>query len=477
MKKPVMKERRLDRRTVLGMGLAALCAWSTSAFANTTPASSQLVPEYQRVELGNGLTLLLLEHHELPLVDFQFVFRTGSITDPPGQEGLADLTMSLLRKGTRKYTAEQIAEELDFLGARMDLGASYEMCTLNAQFLAKDVDAGLQLIANLLLHPTFPEDEVRKRIDLNVDSIVEDKDNPRRVIGTYFSSFLFRGHAFGRSVGGTEESLRAISRGDILRFHTSFLRPNNAILAVAGDFDSQSMRALIQSALGSWESRSVTRGNVTPPKPAAGQQVLVVDKPGSAQTYFRIGNLGTRKGNDDTAVLDVVNTVFGGRFTSWLTNEMRTKAGLTYNAHSRFIERSVPGPFYISSFTQTETTEKTIDLALELLERLHQKGLSQEELDSAKNYIRGQFPPGYETAGELAHAIAELEFYGLDRGYVNDHTRKTDAVTVEQARAAIEKYYPRKDWVLVMIGEAGDIASVATKYGVVRQKKVSDPGF
>lgn len=461
-------------RTLLLL-LALLVPWR-AAWADTTP-TVELIPEYERVELTNGLTLLLLEHHELPLVDFEFVFRTGSIADPAGQEGLADLTMSLLRKGTHKRSAEQIAEELDFLGARMREGASYEMCSLSAQFLAKDVDEGLSLIADLLMNPTFPEDEVRKRIDLSVDSIVEDKDNPRRVVGRYYESFLFRGHQFGRPVGGTEESLRAVSRGDILRFHTSFLRPNNTILAVAGDFDAGRMRKRIESALGRWESRPVTRQDAAAAEVVSGQHVLVVDKPGAAQTYFRIGNLGVRKGHDDTAVLHVVNTVFGGRFTSWLTNEMRTKAGLTYSAFSRFIERSVPGSFYISSFTQTETTEQAIDLALELLERLHEVGLTQEELDSAKNYIRGQYPPRYETAGDLAQAIAELEFYGLDRAYVNDHTRKTDAVSVEQARDAIRTYYPREDRVIVMVGEAQDIASVATKYGVVRQRKVSDVGF
>lgn len=454
-----------------------LCWFAPRALSNTTPGSSELVPEYERVELDNGLVLLLLEHHELPLVNFEFVFRTGSIADPPGQEGLSDLTMALLRKGTRDHTAGQIAEELDFLGGQLDLGASHETCTLSAQFLAKDVDAGLKLVSTLLLQPTFPEDEVRKRIDLNVDSIREDKDNPRRVIGNYYSSFLFRAHPFARPIGGTEKSLRAISHGDILRFHNSYLRPNNAILAVAGDFDAGNMRKRIESALGDWERRSISRPETAATQPVSGQHVLVVDKPDATQTYFRIGNVGVRKGHPDTAVLDVVNTVFGGRFTSWLTNEMRTKAGLTYNAHSRFIERSVPGPFYISSFTVTESTERAIDLALQLLERLHDKGIAAEELDSAKNYIRGQYPLRFETAGELASAMAELEFYGLDRSYVNEHTRKTDAVTVEQAREAIQRHYPSADRVIVMIGVADEIASIATKYGVVRQKKISDAGF
>jgi predicted Zn-dependent peptidase len=262
-----------------------------------------------------------------------------------------------------------------------------------------------------------------------------------------------------------------------LRFQASYLRPNNTILAVAGDFSAGDMRKRIEAVLGNWEPRSISRLEAESTQKVTGQHVLVVDKPDASQTYFRIGNLGVSKGHPDTAVLDVVNTVFGGRFTSWLTNEMRTKSGLTYSAYSRFIERSVPGPFFISSFTVTDSTERTIDLALDLLERLHERGLAQEELDSAKNYIRGQYPLDYETAGELASTMAELEFYGLDRSYVNDHARRTDAVTLDQAREAIRRHYPGDDRVIVMIGVADEIASVATKYGVVRQKKIKDTGY
>ncbi|UCE03049.1 MAG: insulinase family protein, partial [Candidatus Latescibacterota bacterium] len=172
--------------------------------ADTTPPAAELIPTYARTELDNGITLLLLEHHELPLVDFELVFRTGSISDPAGREGLADISMALLRKGTRTRSAEQLAEELDFLGGELDFSASYESCGMTAQFLAKDVDAGLDLMADVLLHPTFPAEELRKLVDLRVDQIREAKDNPRRVIGRYYHGFLFEGHPFGRPVGGTE---------------------------------------------------------------------------------------------------------------------------------------------------------------------------------------------------------------------------------------------------------------------------------
>ena len=463
-------------RSLLALVAAISLAASTAA-ANTTPPQTALVPPYTRVVLDNGLVLLLLEQHELPLVDFHFVFRTGSVSDPAGKEGLADITLALLRKGTQRHTAEQIAEELDFLGAELDASTSLEWSSVSAQFLAKDVETGLGLMADMLVRPTFPEAEFRKVVDLHVDELREAKDNPRSVIGEYFAAFLFAGHHFGRPRGGTEKSLPEITRSDVLRFHEAYVRPNNAILAVVGDFKSGDMKKHVESAFQKWEKNPVTTAQTTVATALTGKTVLLVDKPDAVQTYFQIGNVGVAMGNPDDATLDVVNTIFGGRFTSWLMTELRTKSGLSYNAHSRFVQRKVPGPFYISSFTRTADTEKAMDLALEVLDRLHEQGISQEELQSAQNYIRGQYPPDYESSGALATAIAELEFYGLDRAWINEHTRKTDAVTVEQARAAITAHYPRENLAIVMIGQADSVRAVAAKFGPLRTKKISDPGF
>lgn len=451
-----------------------ICA---SLWIGSSRAWGDLVPEYSRTELPNGLTLLLLEHHELPLVNLQMLFRVGSIADPAGREGLADITMELLRKGTRSRSAEQIAEELDFLGGMLSLGADREMSELRAQFLVKDIDAGLGLLGEMLLAPTFPDKELQKLTDLRANAIREAKDNPRQVVGAYYESFLFEGHPFARPTGGTETSVRAIRRKDVQAFHAAYLHPNNAILAVVGDFDAAALQAKIAAAFGAWERGTAPRPELPRPAHVGGRRVLLVDKPDATQTYFRFGNVGVAKGHPDTAALDLVNTVFGGRFTSWLMDEMRTKNGLTYNAHANFVERSVPGPFYVSSFTRTADTEKAVDMALAILERLHTTGPSPEELDSARNYIRGQYPPDYETAGDLAAAIAELEFYGLDRDYVNQHTARVDAVTLEEVRRVIRAYYPKDDLTFVMVGAAAGIQQVANKYGAVRLRKIEEPGF
>ncbi len=456
-------------------GLAALFVLCSAASA-TTP-QGELVPAYERIELDNGLIVLLLEHHELPLVDFEFRLRGGAVGDPVGKEGLADVTLSMMRKGTSKYSSEQLSEELDFLGGTLRMGAGLEAGSISAQFLTKDVSAGLALLQEILLHPTFPKDEVRKTLDRRVDGIREAKENPRQVLGNYYSGFLFGEHPFGRPVGGTETSLPNIKRKDIKQFYRAMVQPNRTLLAVVGDFDMAEMRQLIETTFGDWSRGTGVTPSLSIPANSSGTWVLLVDKPDATQTYFRFGNVGVAKGNEDTAVLSLVNTVFGGRFTSWLMYEMRTKNGLTYSARSRFVERSVPGAFYISSFTRTADTEKAIDMALDILARLHEKGLTESELESARNYIRGQFPPDFETSSDLADAIIELEFFGLDRDYINGRTQRVDAVTVEDVRRAIAKHYPQENLSFVIVGQAKEIDKIAAKYGDVTRRKISDVGF
>jgi predicted Zn-dependent peptidase len=462
------------RRGIIAFAVATV---SLAAGARADMPAPTLVPAYERVVLPNGLTVLLLEHHEIPMVHFNVVVRAGSMTDPAGKEGLADLTFSLLRKGTQRYSSEQLADELDYLGATLDGGVRHEAASLQAEFLAKDAGAGLDLLSEVLLRPTFPADEVRKMVDLNVNGIRELKDNPRSVIGRYYDGFLFGAHPFARPVDGTETSLAGLQVEDVKRWYGDFVRPGATILAVAGDFPAADMRRKIEAVFGGWQAGTAAAPPATAPAPAKGKRVLLVDKPDATQTYFRIGNVGVERGNPDAPALEVVNTIFGGRFTSWLSTELRIKSGLSYNAGSTFVERKVPGPFYISSFTRTDDTGKAVDLALEVLERLHRNGPSEDELTSSKNYIRGQYPPEFETAGQLAGAAADLEFYGLDRDTINHFTQKTDAVTLADAKRVIAKRYPRKDLTLVLVGQAAKVRKTAAKYGTLSEKRAADPGY
>jgi zinc protease len=213
-------------------------------------------------------------------------------------------------------------------------------------------------------------------------------------------------------------------------------------------------------------------------EPTKGRRVLLVDKPDATQTYFRIGAIGFDRTNPDIPYVDVVNTVLGGRFTSWLNTELRVKRGLTYGVSSGFSRFRQPGDFKISSFTGNENTGQAIDLALEQLERLHTKGITQEELDSAKAYVLGQSPLRYETAGQVAATAAELEFYKLGADYLRNYYAKVADMTLEDVKRVVPKYFPREHLVFTLVGKAEVVAPMLNKYGdKVETKRVTDPGF
>jgi len=212
--------------------------------------------------------------------------------------------------------------------------------------------------------------------------------------------------------------------------------------------------------------------------PFSGKKLLLVDKPDSTQTFFVVGNLGINRTNADRVYINIINTLFGGRFTSMLNSELRIKSGLSYGARSSFTERKVRGPFLISTYTRNETTEKAIDLTLDVMKRLREKGITEEELKSAKTYIKGQFPPTIETNDQLAGTLTQLELYGLDENEVNGLYARIDSMTMADAQRVIKQYFPLDDLVFVLIGKAEEIKKVAQKYAQkLDSKSINQPGF
>ncbi|HEX7357523.1 MAG TPA: insulinase family protein, partial [Ignavibacteriaceae bacterium] len=195
------------------------------------------------------------------------------------------------------------------------------------------------------------------------------------------------------------------------------------------------------------------------------------------ETTFMIGGFGVPMSSPDQIQIDVINTILGGRFTSWLNDELRVNAGYTYGARSRFASYKSAGTFYISTFTATKNTEAAIDLAIKTYNRLFEKGIDQATLTSAKNYVKGQFPPGYETAGSLAGFLTQKYIYGLEDSYINDFEKTVNGMTVESANEIIKKYFPKDNLQFVLIGKAEDIREIANKYGKVIEKNITEDGF
>jgi len=451
-----------------------------AAFLISSVASAQTLhlPPHEKYVLKNGLTVLLLEKHGVPLIDIFVLVKTGSAADPPGQEGLAAAAAGLLRKGTAKRTAQQFAANLDYIGGTFEADSGSDFAGISAEFLTKDLARGLDLFFDALAHPNFPQAEVDKFLAQALDGVRAEKDDPRSVLLPYYNGYLYGMHPYGRPAGGDEISLKHIQREAIAKFYEANYTPGNTILAVSGEFQAADLRAKLEEVAGTWPARAVKTPVIPPATPAKGKRLLLIDKPDATQTYFAIGNVGAAEGDPDRVAIMLVNTIFGGRFTSELNEALRVESGYTYGAESVFDQRRVPGPFAIFSFTKNETTTPAIDLAVQVLEKLHKNGVTREQLESAKSYIKGQFPPTIETSKQLAQLIATNEYYGLGDDEVNQLEARLNAVTPESARQVIHKHFPLDSLVFTLIGNASAIAPAVKKYAATQDTRaISEPGF
>ncbi len=446
--------------------------------APTVFATSTAMPEYERVLLANGTELLLMEKHDVPLIAINARIRGGSLADPVGLEGSASVLSEMLQKGAGTRDAKMFAETVDGAGGSLETGSSLSAIELNAEFLSRDVDLMLEVVSDTLLRPRLGQAEFDKVKVQAIQAQAAAKDgDPRGLISTYGYAFLFKGHPYGRPSDGDETSLNHISLDSLKDFYSSQVGADRLIVAVVGDFNSKQMKAKLQKTFGSWRTASGSLPMLNAMQKQTGRRVLLVDKPGATQTYFWLANVGVNRADPERPAQTLVNTVFGGRFTSMLNTELRIKSGLSYGASSGLDRLSQPGAVRISSYTRTDATVQAIDLAITTLDRLHKEGISAEMEASAKNYVLGQFPPTLETNPQMAAKLSELALYGLKRTEVDGYAEHIRNASSQQLRNALAVYPDSADLVIVLIGDASKIRTSVSKYGPITEMKISDSTF
>ena len=462
----------------------ALIALTPLAFAQkpvapeTKAFTVYQLPEAKRIKLPNGLVILMLEKHELPLTSVTVALRTGSLLDPADKPGVSSIVAEQLRKGTETRTSDQISNDLDFIGMQFGAGSGDESTNVSGDFLSKDTDKALGLMADVVLHPIFPADELKKTIAQRQERLKTEKDNVQGAVYQYFLATLYAGHPYAHSLQTSEASLGSISHDDIVAFYHRAYTPANTVIAVVGDFKSAEMEATLKQLFGAGKGTAPAQPVVPALKPVTGKHVLLVDKPDATQTYFILGNVGLSRTDPDRAPVEIVNTLFGGRFTSLFNEELRIKSGYSYGASSRFQLEGTPGPFLMSTFTRNATTGPAIDKTFEVVEKLHTHPFAETDLTSAKNYIRGTFPPSLETSPALAGTLAHNEIEGISRAQFNAELAAEQATTLPEANRVIDKDFLNKDnYVLVIVGKASEIGSLAAKYGTVTTRKIGDTGY
>jgi zinc protease len=437
------------------------------------------VPAHERFVLPNGLTLLLVPRKDVPMIAFSGFVRGGALADPADKAGVGSLVAGLLDRGAGKRNAYEFADALEGVGGTFAATAGAEAITVSGQFLARDRALMIELLADALLRPRLDATEFESYRAREIEFIKSAKDSdPSQIIGAYGRAALFGAHPYGRPQGGSERSLAAITLTDVTQYHRQTFGANNATLVFAGDLDPKWMRQALTQAFSGWGKAPAAAPKLEAPKRMSGRRVVLIDSPGSVQTYFWVGNVGVDRRYSGRPALDLVNTLYGGRFTSILNTELRIKSGLSYGATSRFTRGTVPGEFAIRSFAQTENTVKALDLTLETLEQLKHGNLAQDMLDSSRSYVLGQFPLQLETAAHWAATLADLEFYGLGKDYIEGYAPALAKVDLAESAAVTADAFPRPaDLVVVLIGDAAKIREGVAKYGPITEKKLQDPEF
>ncbi|MGH7773288.1 MAG: M16 family metallopeptidase [Candidatus Binatia bacterium] len=407
-------------------------------------------PLPERSLLENGLVLLTSEQRALPMVTFNLLIEAGSRYDPAGREGLANLTARLLTYGTRNRTALQISETLDFIGAGLSTGCGEELATVSVTLLKKDLDTGLNLLAEVLTASVFPPEEIDRQKQSVIASIKAKGEDPGEIAQVKFLEALFPQSPYGRPVEGTEDSVKRIERASLADFYERFYRPNRAILAVVGDISHQEMVQGLAKAFQSWEKKGLAKEPPAPSSPGPAN-VIRINK-NLTQANIIIGHEGVPRGHADYYAIQVMNYIFGGGgFSSRLMDSIRNERGLAYSVYSSLDAEKNVGSFQITMQTKNETAEEAIRIAMEEIRRIREQGVSGEELKAAKDYLIGSFPLRLDTNQRVANFLAQVEFFELGLSYPDRYPELIRSISQEDILRVAKRYLQPEKFIVVIV--------------------------
>ncbi len=433
------------------------------------------LPVVKEFDTSGGLRTIFAERGPLPLITLLLSLPAGSAVDPKRKEGLADFTASLLRRGTRKRSADEINEAVEFCGASLSCGADEDFLSLRITSPSEHLKPMLEVMAELVRWPSFPNKEVESARERLLAQIANDLDDPGHVADRALLRALWGDHPYGHDVVGTSRDVRTFSRKDAVGFHRARFGPRVGLLVIAGQADAREVRALTERYFGGWQGGPEAAPAIPPlGHPLMAGKVLIVDKPEQTQSQVRIGGSGFSKGSPDVFAASVMNTVLGGSFTSRLMQQIRVKRGLSYGVNSSFDRLMAGGWFSVSTFTKTETTREIIDVALAELLKMAKGGPTRAELEAAKTYLGGLYPLKFETNDAVAGAIADIRLYALGDDWVERYRERLMDVTVDQAREVAKKYLLAEPPTLVVVASAPPVKKQLPGLGPPKVIKASE---
>ncbi|MBI5474429.1 MAG: insulinase family protein [Ignavibacteriae bacterium] len=412
------------------------------------------LPDIQKSTLKNGLNVWLVEDHELPLVAFNIVFQTGSDHDPLDKAGLASMTADVLDEGTKTRSALQIAEELDFIGAHLGVNTNTDGSFLTLNCMTKHLDKALGVYADVLVNPTFPPSEFNRLQEQRLTGLRQQKDRAATIASLAFNKIIYgESHPYGLNASGSEESVKRMTRDDLVKFYETYYRPNNATLIVVGDVKMKDVVAKLDPMLAAWKSDKIPTASLPPTPTIEKRKLYLIDKPSAPQSEIRIGYPALARSSPDFFAVSVANRALGGQFASRLNMNLREKHGYTYGARSGFSFNKQPGPFTASAGVTSTKTDSSVREFFYEIDRTQKDGLTAEELEFVKKGLVGNFALTFETPQQIAGALQNIVLYNLPENYYETYLQNISKVSLDDVKRVSNKYLDTSKMAVVVVGD------------------------
>ena len=427
------------------------------------------LPRAEETTLKNGLQVVLLRSDRVPTFNMQMVVLSGGLSDPADYRGLASFTASLLREGTKTRASKDIAEQVDALGATLTAGSGFSTMTstVNTGGLVENLDKTLELFADVVRNPTFPQAELDRYKTRTLAQLQFQRSIPEFLAAEQFSRAIYGTNHPAAIISPPVESLKKLSSKDLADFHAKYYRPNNAILAIVGDVTMKEIVPKLEAAFGDWAKGDVPATTI-PPAPAQGEaRIYLIDRPNSVQTVLQLGNLGIERTSPDYFAVLLADRVLGGGPSGRLFMNLREDKGYTYGAYSGFGGTKFRGTWISSSQVRTEVTEGAMKEFMYELNRLRNEKVGAEELDNAKRAIIGSFALTLESPQTLLGNIVNQKLYNLPADYWDTYPQKVAAITADDVQRVAQKYIDLGHLQIVAVGDAAKAREALAKYGKI----------
>ena len=441
--------------------------------APAAPREAKL-PQPVEKTLGNGLRVIVVPKHDLPLVAASLMVKTGGAADPRGQEGLAQLTATVLTKGTKTRSAEEIARGVEALGATLESDASWDSMNVDISVMSSNLPKAMAFVADVVRNPTFANAELERERAQSIDALQANLAQPRVLAGAVASRLIFGDAPYGANLQGTPASLPSIKREDLVKFHRAYFRPENAVLVMAGDVKAEDVFTLAQNLFGSWKGTGAAPKKAAQAAELPKPRVVVIDMPDAGQAAVVVGRPGLRRSDPAFYRAAVTNSVLGAGYSSRLNQEIRIKRGLSYGAGSSFESRADVGPFTARVETKNESAAEVAGIVVAEMNRLSAADVPDTELTPRKAAIIGGFAQSLETTSGIVGRISALALYGLPLTDINRYISSVQAVTAEDVRKFASTNLGG-DRSIVIVGDSSKFLEPLQKqFGEVEVIKVAD---